>query len=104
MTSLGVKAFEVRRENKTGIYSYEQRPDKLIEPYASMLAKNRSAHQFFAKQAPSYQRAAAWWVISAKKEETRLKRARTLIELSGQGELIPQFTKWTAGRARPVEE
>jgi uncharacterized protein YdeI (YjbR/CyaY-like superfamily) len=55
-------------------------------------------------EAPSYQRAAIWWVISAKKEETRLKRAQTLIELSGQGELIPQFTKWSASRARPVEE
>jgi uncharacterized protein YdeI (YjbR/CyaY-like superfamily) len=98
MTALGLKAFEVRRENKTGIYSYEQRPDKLIEPYASMLAKNRPAHRFFAKRAPSYQRAAIWWVISAKKEETRLKRAQTLIELSGRGELIPQFTKSPASR------
>jgi uncharacterized protein YdeI (YjbR/CyaY-like superfamily) len=93
MTPLGLKAFATRRENKSGIYSYEKRPDKLVEPYASMLAKKRPAHQFFAKQAPSYQRAAIWWVISAKKEETRLKRAQTLIELSGQEKLIPQFTK-----------
>jgi uncharacterized protein YdeI (YjbR/CyaY-like superfamily) len=104
MTSLGVKAFERRRENRSGIYSHEQRPAELTEPYANMLAKSRPAQKFFAKQAPSYQRAAIWWVISAKKEETRLKRARTLIELSGQGELIPQFTKWTASRVRPVEE
>jgi uncharacterized protein YdeI (YjbR/CyaY-like superfamily) len=104
MTSLGVKAFERRRENRSGIYSHEQRPVKLTEPYANLLAKSRLAHKFFAKQAPSYQRAAIWWVISAKKEETRLKRARTLIELSGQGELIPQFTKWTGSRVRPVEE
>jgi uncharacterized protein YdeI (YjbR/CyaY-like superfamily) len=101
MTSLGVKAFERRRANISGIYSHEQRPAKLTEPYANMLAKSRPAHKFFAEQAPSYRRAAIWWVISAKKEETRLKRARTLIELSGQGELIPQFTKWTA--SRPVE-
>jgi uncharacterized protein YdeI (YjbR/CyaY-like superfamily) len=56
-----------------------------------MLARNRKASAFFASRAPSYRRAAIWWVISAKKEETRLKRARTLIELSAQGKLIPQF-------------
>jgi uncharacterized protein YdeI (YjbR/CyaY-like superfamily) len=98
MTPPGLKAFAVRRENKSGIYSYEQRPDKLVEPYASLLASSPRAHKFFAKQAPSYQRAAIWWVISAKKEETRLKRARTLVELSGRGELIPQFTKSPASR------
>lgn len=98
MTPPGLKAFEGRRENKSGIYSYEQRPDKLVEPYAGMLAKKPAAGRFFANQAKSYQRAAIWWVISAKKEETRLKRAQTLIELSGQGELIPQFIKYRAGR------
>ena len=97
MTPPGLKAFAARRENKSGIYSYEQRPDELVEPYgepyAGLLAKNARAARFFAQQAPSYRRAAIWWVISAKREETRLKRAQTLIELSGQGELIPQFIR-----------
>jgi uncharacterized protein YdeI (YjbR/CyaY-like superfamily) len=93
-----LKAFSVRRENKSGIYSYEQRPDKLIEPYAGMLAKSPAAHKFFTTQAPSYQRAAIWWVISAKKEETRQKRAQTLIELSKKRQLLPQFTKSPASR------
>jgi uncharacterized protein YdeI (YjbR/CyaY-like superfamily) len=93
MTPPGLKAYAARRENKSGIYSYEQRPDTLVEPYAAQLARKAPAARFFAQQAPSYRRAAIWWVISAKKEETRLKRARTLIELSGKGELIPQFTR-----------
>ena len=93
MTAVGLKAFEVRRENKTGIYSYEQRPDKLTEPYANMLAKSRTAHKFFAKQAPSYQRAAIWWVISAKKEETRFKRLAALIADSARGRTIPPLTR-----------
>jgi uncharacterized protein YdeI (YjbR/CyaY-like superfamily) len=58
-----------------------------------MLAKNTAANEFFAQQPPSYRGAAVWWVISAKKEETRLKRVQTLIKLSGNGELIPQFTR-----------
>jgi uncharacterized protein YdeI (YjbR/CyaY-like superfamily) len=93
MTPAGLAAYQARRENKSGVYSYEKRPDKLIEPYAGMLAKKTAAAKFFAQQAPSYQRAATWWVISAKQEETRLKRAQTLIELSGKGKLIPQFTR-----------
>jgi uncharacterized protein YdeI (YjbR/CyaY-like superfamily) len=93
MTPAGLKAFAARRENKTGIYSYEQRPDNLVEPYASLLASNSRAAKFFAQQAPSYRRAAIWWVISAKREETRLKRAQTLIDLSYKGEWIPQFLR-----------
>jgi uncharacterized protein YdeI (YjbR/CyaY-like superfamily) len=93
MMPAGLKAIAARRENKSGIYSYEQRPDELVEPYARLLVRNARAKRFFAQQAPSYRRAAIWWVISARKEETRLKRARTLIELSGKGELIPQFMR-----------
>jgi uncharacterized protein YdeI (YjbR/CyaY-like superfamily) len=93
MTPSGLIAFAARRKNKSGIYSYEQRPAELVEPYAGLLARNARAARFFAQQPPSYRRAAIWWVISAKKEETRLKRAQTLIALSGKGELIPQFTR-----------
>lgn len=92
VTQAGLAAFEARRESKSGMYSYEQRPEKLTEPYAAMLVRNGTANRFFEQQTASYRRAATWWVISAKKEETRLKRVRTLIELSRAGKLIPQFT------------
>lgn len=91
----GLRAFAARRESKSGVYSHETRPDKLTEPYASMLAKNASARKFFAQQAPSYQRAAIWWVISAKKEATRSKRAQALVELSKARQLIPHLTRST---------
>ncbi len=51
------------------------------------------AGEFFEAQPPSYRRAVTWWVPSAKKEETRMRRARALIELSAKGELIPQFLR-----------
>jgi uncharacterized protein YdeI (YjbR/CyaY-like superfamily) len=91
MAPAGLAAFEARTEDRTGIYSYEQRPDELIEPYAGMLARHAPAHRFFAHQPPSYRRAAIWWVISAKKDDTRLERTQKLIELSAQGRQIPQF-------------
>jgi uncharacterized protein YdeI (YjbR/CyaY-like superfamily) len=93
MAPAGLAALEARRPNRSGQYSYEQRPTTLVQPYARMLARRPRAQRFFESQTPSYRRAATWWVVSAKKEETRLKRARTLVELSAQGELIPQFLR-----------
>lgn len=93
MAAAGLQAFEARRPNRSGRYSYEQRPAALVAPYSGMLGRNPRARKFFEAQAPSYRRAATWWVLSAKKEETRLKRARTLVGLSARGELIPQFVR-----------
>jgi uncharacterized protein YdeI (YjbR/CyaY-like superfamily) len=101
MKPAGLKAFEARRENRSGVYSYEQRPAELIEPYASMLARNAKARAWFESRAPSYRRAVTWWVISAKKEETRLKRAQTLIALCARNQLVPPFTPTPAtGKSR----
>jgi uncharacterized protein YdeI (YjbR/CyaY-like superfamily) len=99
----GLKAFEARRENKSGIYAYEQRPQELVEPYAGMLTGNAKARAFFEAQAPWYRRTATWWVISAKREETRLKRAQSLIGWCAKGKLLPQYTRTQpAKRARPA--
>jgi uncharacterized protein YdeI (YjbR/CyaY-like superfamily) len=93
MASAGREAFASRRANRSGRYSYEQRPASLVAPYSKLLARNRLAQRFFAAQIPSYRRAATWWVLSAKREATRLKRAQTLVELSARGRLIPQFIR-----------
>src|SRR6266851_6659932 len=85
MRPTGVKAFAARRENKSGIYSYEQRRDQLEEPYCSLLQKNKAAFEFFQAQPPSYRKAVGWWIVSAKKEETRLGRLKKLIEAGDRG-------------------
>jgi len=82
MQPAGLKAFAARRENKSGIYSYEQRRAELEEPYRSMLKKNKAAWDFFQAQAPSYRKRIAWWIISAKREETRRSRLQKLILIS----------------------
>jgi len=85
MRPAGSKAFAARIENKSGIYSYEQRTTELEEPYATHLKKNKAAWNFFGKQPPSYRRMIGWWIISAKKEETRMARLAKLIRESGKG-------------------
>ncbi len=85
MQPAGVKAYSARRENKPGIYAYEQRTVSLVEPYESMLKKNRAAWKFFYAQAPSYRKVMIWRIVSAKQEETRLRRLAALIEASADG-------------------
>jgi uncharacterized protein YdeI (YjbR/CyaY-like superfamily) len=92
MGPAGLKAFEGRQENRSGIYSYEQRSDTLVEPYAAALKRNKAAWKFFQAQPPSYRKATNWWVVSAKKEETRLRRLATLIEHCEHGRTVPQYT------------
>jgi len=85
MTPRGLSAFEARKENRSGIYSYEQRSEQLPEPYAARLKKHKAAYSFFLAQTPSYRKKLGWWVVSAKQDATRLKRLSQLIEASTNG-------------------
>ena len=74
----GLAAFSKKRENRSGTYSYEQRPGELPEPYAGALAADARAAGFLAAQPPSYRKLVTWWIVSAKKEETRMSRLEKL--------------------------
>ncbi len=91
MTPAGLKAFEARKENKSGIYSYEQRRAELEEPYNTLLQQNEAAWSYFQSQPPSYRKGVSWFILSAKQEATRLKRLEKLIEYSAKGERLPEF-------------
>jgi uncharacterized protein YdeI (YjbR/CyaY-like superfamily) len=98
MRSAGIKAFEARKGDKTGIYAYEQRKTaKLPPPYEKQFRTNKKAWDFFQSQPPWYQRTAAYRVISAKQEATRLKRLAELIHDSAAGMKIKELRR-TEGR------
>jgi len=84
----GLKAYEARKEYRSGIYSYEQRSPELVEPYAGLFKRNRAAWKFFQAQPPSYRKMMSWYVVSAKQEATRLKRLDTLIDASSKHERL----------------
>lgn len=88
MKPAGIKAFAARRENKSGIYAYEQRGDQLEEPYAGMLRADKKAWDFFQAQSAWWRKQVGWYVISAKKEETRLARLKKLREACARGERL----------------
>lgn len=85
MRPAGLKAFEARKESRSGIYSYEQRSPELEGRYARKLEQNKAAWKFFQSQPPSYRKKVNWWIVSAKQDETRIKRVEKLIGASAQG-------------------
>ena len=91
----GLAAFEKRDAKRSGVYSYEQREkaQKLDAVYAAKLEANRKAWAFLQAQPPGYQRMASLFVMSAKREETRLKRLAVLIAESAAGRRIGLGTK-----------
>lgn len=81
MQPSGIAAYEKLKQNKAKIYSFEQDPKNIVLPkaYIAQFKQNKKAWQFFQSSAPSYQKAAIWWVISAKQETTQQRRLNTLI-------------------------
>jgi uncharacterized protein YdeI (YjbR/CyaY-like superfamily) len=89
MRPAGLKAFERRTDDRSAIYSYEQRKASRLDPEAERKFRaNKKAWTSFQSQPPGYQRTAIWWVISAKREETRQKRLATLIADSQRGQTV----------------
>lgn len=84
----GIRAFEARTEDNTGIYSYENRPADLPDAYLARLKANEGAWSWWQAQRPGYRRVATWWVVSAKQEATRDRRLATLIEDCAAGRMI----------------
>jgi uncharacterized protein YdeI (YjbR/CyaY-like superfamily) len=89
MTPAGLAAFERRDPARTAIYSHEQRAAPTLEPAMECRFRaNRGAWEWFQDQAPSYRRQATWWVVGAKKPETRERRLDQLILDSAAGRRV----------------
>jgi uncharacterized protein YdeI (YjbR/CyaY-like superfamily) len=93
MRPAGEAAYARRRDDKTAIYSHEQRKNPQLEPEEqAQLEANAEAWAYWQAKPPSYRRPATWWVISAKKPETRARRLATLIADSAAGRTIKPLT------------
>jgi uncharacterized protein YdeI (YjbR/CyaY-like superfamily) len=94
MQPAGLAAFEDRSEARSGIYAYEQRKHaELPDVMERQFKRNPKAWAYFQAQPAGYRHTAAWWVVSAKKEETRARRLATLIEDSAAGRPIKSLTR-----------
>jgi uncharacterized protein YdeI (YjbR/CyaY-like superfamily) len=95
MRPAGIEAFERRSEKRSGIYAYEQRKTaRLSADQQREFMANDAAWSFFQAQPPGYRQTATYWVVSAKREETRRKRLATLIEDSASGRRLGRLTRY----------
>jgi uncharacterized protein YdeI (YjbR/CyaY-like superfamily) len=88
MRPAGMRAFEARTEENSRIYSFEQGAVALAPEQEARLRADVTEWTFWESRPPGYKRIAAWWVISAKRPETRERRLATLIEDCAAGRLI----------------
>lgn len=85
----GRKAFEARTDATTGVYSFEQSHAELGVDYEARFRKDEAAWAYWEKCPPGYKRIATWWVVSAKRPETRQRRLDELMACSRDGLRIP---------------
>ena len=96
MHPVGLAVFEKRNQSKSGRYAYEQRAAaKLEASQEQQFRANRKAWDFFQSQPAWYRRTSTWWVVSAKRAETRAKRLDRLIGDSEMGRTIAPLTRTT---------
>lgn len=84
----GLMAFSFRKEEKSKIYSYENPVVGFEKSFEKKFKANKQAWKFFQSTAPTYQKTTTRWVMSAKQEETRLKRLDELIRDCALGKKI----------------
>jgi len=104
MHAAGLAAFRARDEADARRYSFEARPVALAPAFARKFRARARAWAFFQARPPWYRRTSSFWVMSAKRPETRERRLQQLIERSEQGLLIGPLAasaaKGTAARPR----
>ena len=93
MRPAGMKAFDKKDEKRSEVYSFERKAIALSKKYEVQFKESKKAWAFFSSLPPSYQKPAMWWVMSAKQEETRIKRLLTLIKDSAEGLKIKQLRR-----------
>ena len=94
MRPAGMRPFAALDHNKSGVYAFEQGEQaELDSAQEESFRANAAAWAFFSAQPPSYRRTAIWWVVSAKRDETRTRRLATLIDDSARGRTIAPLTR-----------
>jgi uncharacterized protein YdeI (YjbR/CyaY-like superfamily) len=88
MHAAGLAAYEQRDPKRTGIYAFENAPRELSAEYEKEFRKTKGAWEYFQTYPPYLKKTVSYWVMSAKKEETRAARLQRLIESAARGERI----------------
>ena len=82
----GIAAFERRDKIALAPYSFENRNITLAPAFLKRLKANPRAWKFFQSEPPGYRRTTVFWVMQAKKADTRKRRFRTMLDRMAKGE------------------
>ena len=101
MAPSGLAAFHARTAARTGKAAFEQKQVRLPPALRRRFQADAKAWAWFQGAAPSYRRTCTWWIQSAKRDDTRLRRLELLMEHCARGERLPQYA-WS--KAKPARE
>jgi uncharacterized protein YdeI (YjbR/CyaY-like superfamily) len=94
MAQPGLNAFDGRDRARSGLYSFEQRKQIELDREATKAFKaTPKAWAFFQSQPPGYRRTATFWIMSAKKPETKHRRLAQLIDDSAKGRRLGMLAR-----------
>jgi uncharacterized protein YdeI (YjbR/CyaY-like superfamily) len=88
VSKAGLETYEGRDPKKAGLYSFENRPQAFDPAIEKTFRANARAWTFFLAQPPGYRKVCIFFVMSAKKEETRLRRLEVLMNASSKGQRL----------------
>jgi uncharacterized protein YdeI (YjbR/CyaY-like superfamily) len=100
MAPSGLQAHASRDTKRAGLYSFENRHVVLSTALVTRFQARKRAWKFFEAQPPGYRRIAAFWVMSAKREETRERRFAQLLADSANGVRVPSLS----GKPSPAKK
>ena len=92
MHASGIAAYELRDPKRTGVYAFENKPRQLSAAYEKRFRANKKAWDFFQKQPEYYKRLLIFRIMSAKKEETQIRRLDQTIDVSAKGQRLGLLT------------
>jgi uncharacterized protein YdeI (YjbR/CyaY-like superfamily) len=98
MHPAGIRAFEARKPEKSGVYAFEQDEITLAPAYEARLRADDRAWTFLQNQPPGYRRLVTHFVMSAKREDTRVRRLEALVESSAEGRRLARFVSLQDGK------
>ncbi len=93
MKQAGLEIYSHRDEKKSRMASYEQTSVRLDERYEKQIRNNGAAWEYYESLPPSVKKTSIHWIMSAKHEETRLRRLSILIQSSKNKLRIPPLRR-----------
>jgi uncharacterized protein YdeI (YjbR/CyaY-like superfamily) len=88
MTEAGRTVFRNRKDQGGAGYEAQKKNGALDRARLKRFKESKEAWAFFEAQPPGYRRRLSWWVMQAKRDETRDRRLQKLIDVSARGRRI----------------